>query len=117
MSSSRNRVKGVQYFWLSETNAANEPFVQIGVSLLQSEQFQRLANKTQLVYLYMTLEAKGKKQFEFPLAVAKRYGVSNSTLRRSTQELEEAGFIQRVSGKTTRTPTSYEFTRTWKTPP
>jgi len=65
----------------------------------------------------MTLEAKGRKQFEFPLSVAKRYGVSNSTLRRSVKELENAGFIKRVSGKTTRTPTDYEFDRSWKSPP
>lgn len=65
----------------------------------------------------MALEAKGNKQFEFPLSVAKRYGVGNSTLRRSVEELKEAGFIQSVSGKSSRTPTSYEFIKSWKTPP
>lgn len=117
MSSSRNQIKGVSQFWLSHTNAQNEPFVQIGISLAQSEQFQCLSNSTKLVYLYMTLEAKGNRQFKFPLSVAKRYKVSNSTLRRSADELEKAGFIKRVSGKTNRTPTDYEFIRSWKSPP
>lgn len=117
MSSSRSHTKGVKAFWLSYTNATNEPFTQFGVSLFQSEPFQKLKNPSRLVYLYMALEAKGKERFEFPLSVAKRYGVSNSTLRRSAEELESAGFIKRVSGKSSRTPTSYEFTRTWKTPP
>lgn len=117
MSSSRSHPKGVQAFWLSYTNATNEPFTQFGVSLPQSEPFQRLSNPSKLVYLYMALEAKGNKQFEFPLSVAKKYGVSNSTLRRSVEELKGAGFIQSVSGKSSRTPTSYEFSKSWKTPP
>lgn len=117
MSTSRPRGKGVAPFWLSLTNAKNEPFSQFGVSLFQAKQFQALSLSTRYVYLCMALEAKGNKKFEFPLSVANRYNIANTTLRNAVKDLKAAGFIKATSGKTTRTPTSYEFDRTWKTPP
>lgn len=107
----------VKAFWLSETNATREPFVQIGISLLQSEKLNTLPAGVRWVYLCMCEESKGKKDFQFPLAVAKRYGIKSTTLRSSVRQLRETGFIKYNSGQVTRTPNEYSFSKDWKKPP
>lgn len=107
----------VPQFWLSKTNAAGEPFAQIGASLLQSEEFQGLSYSERWVYLCMVIEAKGRISFKFTRATAARYGINNQTLRRATEKLKAKGFIEYTSSKTTRTPNEYKFSRAWKTPP
>lgn len=110
--------------WLSSRQDNTEGrFVQLGNSLLlshkddsglESNLFVTLSPTAKLVYLCMTMEAGGKKNFQFPLSAAKKYGIAQSTLRRSIDELLQAGFIKRQSGRTARLPNNYEFSLDWK---
>lgn len=104
-------------FWLSKTNDTGEPFTQFGVSLFQSEELQRLPAGVRWVYLCMCEEAKGSKEFQFSLSTAARYGIKNTALRDSVKQLAAAGFIEYVSGRTTRTPNNYKFIIKWKAQP
>lgn len=107
--------KALQY-WRSRTCDTDEPFCQIGVTLLQADAFKALSPGTRLLYLDMIQEAQSRPEFEFSKATAKRYGISESTLRRSIKELENAGFISYLSGSNTRTPNTYHFESKWKDP-
>lgn len=100
--------------------------MQIGNSLLLSHKsedgqemnrFIELTSSTKIVYLSMALESGGKREFEFPQSAAKKYGIPSTTLRRSVDELIQAGMITKQSGKNARLPNRYEFCFDWKKPP
>lgn len=103
--------------WVSAADKCEEKvFVQLGATLLQNESFSKLNGKTQMIYIFMCLEAKGRPTFQFPRARAqKEYGVTHTTLVRAVAELEKAGFIKKVGGgQSTRTATDYAFSYDWK---
>lgn len=90
------------------------PFVQIYADLMQAQAFNSLSAGARWCYLAMTVEAKGKRKFEFTRKTAERYGIISRTLFRNVQELIKAGFLNCRSGRTTRTASEYEFSLDWK---
>ena len=113
--------------WLSaRTDNTEGRFIQVGNSLLLSHRdndtgketnnFIKLSSGAKLLYLAMALESGGRKQYEFPLKAAHKYGIPSTSLRRGVRELKEAGFIRYQSGKTARLPNLYEFCLDWKMP-
>ena len=123
MSDSRRRKPRDPPYWLTgpkggkSANGKPLPFVPLYADLLQSEQFQALSRVDQLVYIAMGLEAKTFKDFKFPESTAKLYGFSGMALRRSVQDLVDAGFISVVeNNRTRRKPNVYRFEVDWKLP-
>lgn len=101
--------------WLSARLDCKEGrFIQVGNSLLLSEQFQTLSAGAQLTYLCMTMESGGKREFTFPLTAAKKYGIAKRSLLRYVDELTKAEFITAQSGQCVRQPNLYAFSMGWK---
>jgi hypothetical protein len=67
-----------------------------------------------MTYLCMTLQSAGKREFQFPNATARKYGISDKSFRRYVRELEAGGFLTINSGKITREPNIYSFSLEWK---
>lgn len=63
----------------------------------------------------MAMESGGKREFTFPLSTAKKYGITDNSLRRHIDELTRAGFISVRSGASIRQPNIYTFSFEWKT--
>jgi hypothetical protein len=101
--------------WLSASADCKEKiFTMIGNSLLLSETFQKLTPGAKMLYITMTLQSAGRRDFEFPNATAHRYGFADKSFRRYVAELAAAGFITVVSGRTVRQPNLYSFSLEWK---
>ncbi|MDO4973292.1 MAG: hypothetical protein Q4E38_03675 [Eubacteriales bacterium] len=101
--------------WLSaRVDCSEGRFLQVGNSLLLCEAFQRLSSGAQILYLEMSLEAGGRREFVFPLSAAKKYGVPPRSFRRYVDELIQAGFIEKTSLKNLRQPNEYCFSFRWK---
>lgn len=101
--------------WLSANPDCREKvFTLIGNSLLLSESFQRLTPGAQMLFITMTLQSAGKREFQFPNATARRYGFADKSFRRYVAELAAAKFISVNSGKLTREPNIYSFSLEWK---
>lgn len=111
--------------WLSAKHNCEEGrFFQLGNSLLLSNRdketgeeknsFLILSASAKFLYLSMCMESGGKRQFEFPLKAAKKYAIPERSFRRCIDELIEAGFIKRQSGRSARMPNLYEFCFDWK---
>lgn len=104
-------------FWLvgdEQKRNARTPFVMVDASLLENTRFQALTAGAQVEYLCMCLAAKGKREFEFPQRTAKQFGIKQAAHWRNVKLLEERGFIQSQSGKTTRQNNIYTFSSAWK---
>lgn len=102
--------------WLSRKAACREPkFLQIGVSLFESKEFQELTPAQRYLYLCMCQDAAGHQTFEFPKARFDHYGISNTAARGGIEQLIERGFITReFCGKFTREKSKYSFSFKWK---
>ena len=101
--------------WLSAHSDCKEGrFIQCGNSLLLSKKFQALTAGAQMMYLCMTMESAGRKDFLFPQAVAKKYGFPPASMRRYIKELQESGYITVQSMANLRQPNEYSFSSTWK---
>lgn len=101
--------------WLSARLDCKEGrFVQVGNSLLLSDKFQALSAGARFTYLAMCMESGGKREFVFPLAAAKKYGIASMSLRRQVDELVKGGFITVRSGACVRAPNLYTFSFDWK---
>lgn len=101
--------------WLSARPDCSEGrFIQVGNSLFLSKEFQALKPGPQMLFLAMALESGGKRDFEFPLSSATKYGIDDATFWRYVQKLEDAGFIVRHSMANLRKPNEYNFTLAWK---
>lgn len=114
---SKRRSRKPLPFWVSEAPSGEERFVQIGGSLLRSDAFQSLGAAAFHLYICMAYEAAGEREFIFTAKAAERYGISNRTFFRAVQQLEDAGFIERRSGRNLRAPNEYAFSREWRRPP
>lgn len=103
--------------WMSANLDGKERrFLQLGYSLFQSETYQQLSDGAKYLYACMGMECCGRREFIFPQAVAKRYGIAPSSLRRHIRELERRGFLRVYSMKNLRQPNRYAFDFTWKSP-
>ena len=66
--------------WLSAKADCKEGrFIQIGNSLLLSEQMGKLKPGARYLYLCMTMEAGGKREFTFPASSAEKYHIPPSS--------------------------------------
>ena len=70
------------------------------------------------LYLCMTMEAGGKREFTFPASSAEKYHIPPSSFDRFKAELIDAGFI-RIKGEREADPGKnvYEFVFDWKARP
>lgn len=107
-------------FYKSPSGGASEtgrpiPFVQVYADLMEHPSFCALTSGSMRLYFIMLLESKGRKEFELPYAVLrKKYGYrSDTTIAKSVKELENTGFITKISGKSNRTKTQYSFSSEW----
>ena len=99
-------------------------FFQLGNSMLlpkyaedkkQINPFYELKTGEKYLYLCMVMEAGGKREFQFPLSSAKKYGIPNGSFRSYVETLIDKKFIARESGRTTREPNIFSFRLDWKT--
>lgn len=112
---SKRKTGGTLAAWLSARLDCKEGrFVQIGNSLLLSEQFQALSAGAKHTYLCMAMESGGKREFVFPRAAAQKYGIPKNSLTRHVDELSKNGFISVNSGAHVREANIYSFSFTWK---
>ena len=94
-------------------------FIQVDITLFESEAFQNLTDSAKITYLCLCYQA-GHNEDNFTLSrytAKKKYGISESTLRRNIAELQQAGFINVKSGWTTREKNVYSFSARWKPRP
>lgn len=106
-------------FWLSAKQDCKEGrFVQLGNSLLLSQEYHKLSAGAQHLYLCCAMESGGRRTFTFPQAAAKKYGIPPRSMRRYIQELIAAGFIEvEASGRWTREDNRYVFSHIWRQAP
>lgn len=104
--------------WLTgdeRKRTSRTPFIAVDATLLQDQRFQSLTASAQFEYFCLALEAKGNREFEFPQHLAaSKYGICKSAHWRNIARLEEHGFIERTSGRTTRENNIYHFSLSWK---
>lgn len=112
---SRRRGRDAIKPWLSARPDCKEGrFIQVGNSLLLSEKFQALTAGARFLYLCMTMESGGKREFIFPVSAAKKYGIPKNSLTRQLAELQEKGFISVQSMANLRQPNEYSFCLEWR---
>lgn len=112
--------------WLSAHRDCSEGrFLQLGNSLLLSHKvggkeqnrFLSLSHGAKFIYLCMCMESGGKREFKFPSASIKKYGLPVRSARRWIDELEENGFITCDHAAYTREANNYQFSTDWKEKP
>lgn len=68
-----------------------------------------------MLYLDMIMEAGGKREYEFPLAAATKYGIAKGTFERNKKLLIESGFVECVEHNANlRKANRYRFSLAWK---
>lgn len=119
MSGRKARVEYKLPPWCSGSENCMEPiFIQLGARLMQHPAFLALTPSDRWCYQCMLLEAKGKPDFQFSRATAKKYGIAARTLIDNVCRLRKAGFIELIaSGRNNQTSSDYSFSIRWKTPP
>ena len=97
-------------------NGIEKRYLRLGATQMASEAMRGLSASAFKVYVYMKLEAGGKRNFVFPHAKYSSY-MSKPTFFRALKELEKAGFVDIVSrNKNLRTANEYAFAEGWKNP-
>lgn len=103
--------------WLSaKVDNREGRFLQAGNSLFLSKSFQNLSTGARWLYLSMSIEAGGKRDFAFTHSAARKFGVSPSSYDRFLKELKDGGFIEKVEDEnlTQYAPGRYRFSLGWK---
>lgn len=104
--------------WLSARPDGKEGrFIQVGNSLMLDRRFQKLSAGARWLYLCLAVEAGGKRSVKFSRGVtAKKYGIPKNSFSRHCEELEGAGFIQRIEDGDFLQfrPAEYAFSLDWK---
>lgn len=109
------RTRGKLKEWASAKDDLRESFAQIGRSVLQHPAFLRLYPPTRFVYICMIESSGGQREFSFPRAIYRRYGIAESTFDRAKKQLIREGFIRVLqSGASNKTPNKYQFSYDWK---
>lgn len=91
-----------------------EPYVCITKSMLTSEKWHNLSYSSQIIYINMKLWSYGRESFSYSYKLATKIVSSNSTFKKSIDELVSNGFLDIV--RISRTPgigTIYKFTNRW----
>ena len=115
MSKSTRRAKPLSPWMSARPDNIDRRFIQVGNSLLLSDKFQKLKSGAQHLYMCMSMEAGGQKDFTFPQSAAKKYGIAPKTLQRNVDTLVKNNFIRKVSGANLRVANQYTFTpAAWK---
>lgn len=112
---SRKRKKALNY-WLSEKPMCDDlRFIRVGNSFLLSKKVHSLPANARYLYLCMTMEAGGCRDFTFTRSTAAKYGISSATLVRNLELLKNSGFISCVEqNRNLRKPNVYRFSATWR---
>lgn len=83
--------------WLSARPDNKEGrFLMIGNSLLLSKKFQDLSAGSRFLYMAMSLEAGGKREFQFSRSSIKKFGVAETSFSRYLKELIDGKYIEVV---------------------
>ena len=90
-------------------------FILVGDSLLFSDAFRELHVGAKYLYFCMAMESAGKRDFQFPTAAARKYGITPTSFWSYVHELENKHFIVCRSNKHLRQPNDYSFSDGWKT--
>ena len=113
---SRRKTRPTIVPWLSaKWDNQEKRFIQVGDSLLFEEAFRKLHVGAKYLYLCMAMESGGRRDFRFPTAAARKYGIPSSSFWNYVQELKDNHFIICHSNKNLRKPNDYSFTLEWKT--
>ena len=114
----RKRAENVKISsWLSANDDNRERrFIQVGNSLLFSAAFQDLNAGARMLYLSMTMEAGGKREFTFSHGAGRKYGFKNTTFDRYIKELQKAGFIKLLADHDTGrfSANKFQFVFDWR---
>ena len=107
---------GVMLPWLSARPDGKEGrFLMVGNSLLLSKKFQNLGTGARFLYLAMSLEAGGKREFQFSRSSIKKFGVAETSFSRYLKELIDGKYIEVVfSGRHSHEKNIYRFSLDWK---
>lgn len=89
-------------------------FIQLGVSLLEHENYVNLSAGAKVLYAYMKKKADPSPEFEFPHREYSKF-TDSKAFHRACKELEQAGFIKvTVRNQCARKPNRYRFSADWK---
>lgn len=103
--------------WLSKNTDCREGrFIQVGNSLLLSNEFQVLTAGARCLYLCMAMESGGKRTVTFTHSSARKYGIAGTSYDRYVKELKTSGFITLIEDENMAqyAPCIYQFTFNWK---
>ena len=107
--------------WLSANLDCKEGrFIQVGNSLLLSEDFQALKPTTQNLYLCLAMESGGRPVVKLSHSAAlRKYGMPHTTYDRAVKELVAKGFIERVNDEeySQFRTNEFRFSTVWKQKP
>ena len=112
---SRRRGRDAIKPWLSARLDCKEGrFIQVGNSLLLSKEFQALTAGARFLYLCMTMESAGKREFIFPKSAAEKYGIARNSLSLLVAVLHIFLFISFQSMEYIRHFLLYSFCLVWR---
>lgn len=95
-------------------NRGERGYIEIGWSLLQSEDFQVLTGEERTIYFAMICEAGIKPTFEFSLQHFKLYGISAKRAYEHIRRLRQLGFVDFADERILGQKTQYRFCDRWK---
>lgn len=102
-------------FWETLEPGGSSHYHRMAKDIMQCEVFKSLSLPAWKLYVCMVEACAGKRQFRFTHADCLAYGINPRTFFRARDELVKAGFLKVVeSGRSTRKPNLYEWSREWK---
>lgn len=102
--------------WETATkDGMSDPFyIRLGQSLLDHPAYCTMKPLSQVIYIQMVKQAKGKTAFEFPHSVYSKY-CSNDGFNKAKVQLIERGFIEVITdNRFTGKENKYKFSSAWK---
>ena len=110
----RNKITPFPPWQTKNTDGREKRYIRIGNSQLLSNAMNKgnLSHAAFRVYIFMLLEAAGKREFTFPHSKYSRI-ISDGGFQKAKAELIEKGFIKITEKYKTRS-NKYAFTDAWK---